>query len=71
MKRLKQIGDSEYGRMRDMLDLPTTAEQDAACVKLERLGKRFCVDFGYENAEAVLESVYATKLEQLVDAGIM
>lgn len=30
--------------------LPTTPEQDMACLFLESKGLRFCVDYGYENA---------------------
>lgn len=51
MKRLKVIADSEYGKWRDLLDLPTTRAQDDACLALEEAGQKFLVDFGYENAE--------------------
>lgn len=54
MARLKTIGDSEYGKWRDYLELPTTEQQDRACLLLEAQGKRFLVDFGYENAIAIL-----------------
>ena len=30
--------------------LPTTPEQDMACLFLEAKGLRFCVDYGYKNA---------------------
>lgn len=55
-KRLAKIGDSDYGEWRDRLDFPTTLEQDLACLKLERMGKRFLVDFGYENAQELLRA---------------
>lgn len=32
------------------LDLPLSAEQLRACAYLERIGQRFCVEFGYANA---------------------
>ncbi len=49
------IADSDYGKWRDYLDLPTTAEQDEACLFLEAKGYRFLVDYGYENAIAKAE----------------
>ena len=48
--RLPVIADSHYGEWRDRLGLPTTVEQDAACLLLESRGLRFMVDYGYENA---------------------
>ena len=30
--------------------LPTTIEQDMACIFLESKGLRFCIDYGYQNA---------------------
>ena len=65
MKRLKIISDSEYGHWRDRLDLPTTREQDDACLALERFGKRFLVDFGYENAQSVLATEMDKRLEEV------
>lgn len=50
MKRLPVISDSYFGYWRDLLELPTTAEQDEACLLLESHGHRFLVDYGYENA---------------------
>lgn len=50
MKRLPVISDSYYGHWRDRLNLPTTAEQDGACLFLEAKGLRFMVEYGYENA---------------------
>lgn len=52
MSRLQIIADSDYGYWRDFLKLPTTQEQDAACLFLEGKGYRFLVDYGYENAIA-------------------
>lgn len=52
MQRWPIISDSDYGHWRDYLDLPTTAEQDEACLFLEAKGYRFLVDYGYENAIA-------------------
>jgi len=61
-ERLAVIGDSEYGEWRDRLELPTTMEQDLACLKLERRDLRFLVDFGYENA---IEILRVTRLKEL------
>jgi hypothetical protein len=33
-----------------LLQIPLTTEQSRACAYLERLGQRFCVEFGYANA---------------------
>lgn len=55
MKRFSVIADSDYGYWRDYLKLPTSAEQDCACLFLERKGLRFLVDFGYENALVLAE----------------
>ena len=65
MRRLKVIGDSEYGKWRDLLDLPTTREQDDACLLLEEAGQRFLVDFGYENAILKAEELRNHCLEQI------
>lgn len=35
--------------------LPTTPEQDMACLFLESKGMRFCVEYGYENAVAIAQ----------------
>jgi hypothetical protein len=35
-------------------DVRATSEQMACCRYLERQGKRFLVDFGYENAPAIV-----------------
>jgi hypothetical protein len=51
-----KIGDSYYGEWRDRLNLPTTPEQDRACLMLEYHGLKFLVDFGYENAETLCEN---------------
>lgn len=44
-------------------EVAVTPAQVAACEYLERHGKRFCIDFGYTNAESLvwaeLESEYA------------
>jgi hypothetical protein len=50
------IGDSHYGEWKHRLRLPTTPDQDIACLFLESEGQRFCVDFGYENAIGKAES---------------
>ena len=50
MSRYKIIGDSDYGKWRDLLKLRTTEQQDRDCLALEARGQRFLVDFGYENA---------------------
>jgi len=50
VKRIPNIGDSEYGRICRMLGIETTWQQDHAAVRLENCGQRFCVDFGTENA---------------------
>jgi len=71
MKRLKTIGDSEFGWLRDILELETTPEQDLACLKLEEMGYRFCVDYGYQNAQVKLEQAYEERLNQLDDAGVL
>lgn len=55
MKRFPIIADSDYGNWRDTLKLPTTAEQDEACLFLEAKDQRFLVHFGYENAIAKAE----------------
>jgi hypothetical protein len=48
---------SEYTRIWALLNgLPTTTEQDMACLFLESKGRRFCIDFGYENAVAIAQS---------------
>ncbi len=45
---------SEYCHVWSLLGgLPTTKSQDAACLFLEAKGLRFCVHYGYENAEAM------------------
>jgi hypothetical protein len=44
------LGDSEYGRLISLLDLPTDALTDAACLFLEWKGQRFCIDYGTDNA---------------------
>jgi len=36
------------------VNIPVTLAQHEACRVLEALGKRFCVDYGYENAEGIL-----------------
>lgn len=56
-RRLPIISDSDYGRWRDILELPTTAEQDEACLLLEDRGYRFLVDYGYENAISKCEEL--------------
>jgi len=61
-RRLKKIADSYYGEWRDKLKLKTTRKQDDACLQLERWGKRFLVDFGYENAEWKLEELFSERL---------
>ncbi len=48
--RLTVISDSYYGEWRDRLQLPTTWEEDEACLFLEAQGQKFLVDYGYENA---------------------
>jgi predicted metal-dependent RNase len=53
--RIPVIADSDYGYWRDVLGLPTTAEQDEACLFLEAKGYRFLVHFGFENAVAMAE----------------
>lgn len=61
-RRLKRISDSYYGEWRDRLKLKTTRKQDDACLRLEQWGKRFLVDFGYENAEWKLEGMFQERL---------
>jgi hypothetical protein len=39
-----------------MLGLVMTDEQDFAALFLETQGKRFCIDFGYENAVKIAET---------------
>lgn len=50
VRRLPVIADSDYGKWRDYLSLPTSVTQDEACLFLEAKGYRFLVDYGYENA---------------------
>ena len=65
MRRLKVIGDSDYGKWRDRLKLRTTARQDKFCLMMERWGQRFLVDFGYENAEEKFNALLEKRLEQV------
>jgi hypothetical protein len=62
--RHNRIGDSEYGHWRDSLELPTTEEQDTACIALERMGQRFLVDYGYENAQSKLGELMLERIEK-------
>lgn len=48
---------SEYLWLKDALKLQVSPKQEAACIALEAHGKRFCVDFGYENAESLWHSL--------------
>lgn len=70
MKRLKVISDSEFGKWRDELDLPTTPEQDRDCLLLEEMGQRFLVDYGYENAAQKLAEARAKLLDAIAEGGI-
>lgn len=65
MKRREKIADSDYGKWRDLLNLPTTALQDAECLLLEAEGLRFMVDFGYENAGQIYDARITTNREHL------
>jgi hypothetical protein len=56
VRRELKIGDSYYGEWRERLKLDTTYEQDWACLRLELMGKKFLVDYGYENAEDILRA---------------
>lgn len=47
------LADSEYGEYHRILRLRTTETQDRCCLYLEGKGLRFCVDYGYQNAEAI------------------
>lgn len=53
------IGDSDYGKWRDYLNLETTDAQDRACLYLEGKGQQFLVHFGIENAIEKAEAIRA------------
>lgn len=42
-----------------------TEEQLACCRYLQREGKHFCVDFGYENASSLVWAAMETEMETL------
>jgi hypothetical protein len=46
-----------YSQIKKTLKLNLTQDQDESCQLLERMGRRFCVDYGYANAEFVIEEM--------------
>ena len=49
MKQMK------YDEIRLLLCLNTTPQQDEACRIAEKIGLQFCVDFGTDNAENMID----------------
>ena len=45
-----------YSEMMTWLDVPLNLRAHYACVILEHLGYDFCADYGYMNAEEIVES---------------
>ena len=58
MGQLLQKGDGavsrEYSDIMRSMALPMNYRAHLACLLLEHLGYRFCVDYGYANAEEIL-----------------
>jgi hypothetical protein len=50
--RIRELGNFEQWQKR--LRFRLTPKQQRACKTLERLGQRFMVDYGYENAQEIL-----------------
>lgn len=50
----------KYRRICDDLGIVLTPAQDIACAFCERAGLRFCVEFGWQNAEAKAEMLRQT-----------
>lgn len=48
------------------LGLKLSPEVRFACLYLESRGKRFCVDFGYENAVSIATEMQITRLSNLL-----
>ena len=44
-----------YQQICKMIGITLTPEQNWACAWLEKHGKRFCVDFGYDNCVKLAE----------------
>ena len=46
---------AKYDEIRLSLCLQTTPEQDELCRMAEKIGLKFCVDFGIDNAEKMID----------------
>jgi hypothetical protein len=62
-KKQSRLSRYEYARICRMLKIRLSPKQHMAAKYLELRGKRFCADFGYENAIGLAREMWRNQLQ--------